>query len=456
MKLLKRIRNAVKAFNGNPLDSFWYGPVAFPTAAGVHVNANVSNQLSTVFACIRIISDAVMQTPFKVYREGVDGAREEARDHPVYRLLQKRPNPRDTARFFKRYMTRQLASRGNAYALIERDGLDQIIALWPLHPDNVKVKLSDTLVYSEWGTPIPGQSGMPVYEVTIPGQPRRIYAKREMLHLKDFSEDGIQGLSRIRIAREAIAMGIAAERYGATLFANDGRPSVVFEVEGKLGNTPAESREIKKRMVDDWIEDHSGANAHRPAVLDQGAKLNAFSITPDDAQFLETRKFQVEEICRFWGLPPHMVAHVEGSTSWGTGIEQQQIAFLIYTQSPWYGLWESEINAALFDEEEQGEYYVEAVIEGLIKGDIKARYEAYASAIGNGWMNKNEVRRRENLAPFQGGDAFMEPLNMVPVGTPRMGETPPTRVVPAAAGVMENEASRQDAGATQGDDDACS
>ena len=248
------------------------------------------------------------------------------------------------------------------------------------------------------------------YRVRIDGS-QESFSRDEVIHVPGLGFDGLKGFSRIAAARNALGLAQATEEFGSALFQNGVKASGVLEHPGKL------SKEAHQRLATSVNQEHGGrGNWLKLLILEEGMKWNQQSIPPEDAQFLETRKFQISEIARIFGVPPHLLGDLERATF--SNIEQQSLEFLIYHLLPTLKKIEQELNRKLFRPTERGTYFVEFLFDGLLRGDIESRYTAYATAVNNGWMNPNEVRERENMNPYLGGDEYRRPMNEEPVGRP--------------------------------------
>lgn len=354
------------------------------TAAGVAVGPESALKLSAVYACDRLISETVASLPAFVFERLADGGRKRATNHPLYDVLHRQPNEYQTAVEFYDYMTHCAIMRGNGLARIvagRRGFVDQLI---PLHPDHVTME--------------PGPRGGLRYRVQQPGKEPLLLLDEDVLHVKGMSADGLTGVSVVAYAREALGLALGAERYGARYFKNDARPGGVLEVAKPLSEPAA------KKLKENWEAAQGGDNRHRVAVLEDGVTFKEVGITNKDSQFLETREFQAEDICRWFRVPPHMVGLTSKVTSWGSGIEQLGQGFITYTLMPWLVRWQQAITRDLILAPEK--YFVEFNTDALLRGDTKGRYDAYAIALDKGFMSPNEVRQRENLNPYRGGDAF--------------------------------------------------
>jgi HK97 family phage portal protein len=388
------------------------------TTAGVTVNERTALSDPTVFGCVRVLADTVGQLPLKVFRVSPSG-RTVDRQHPLYTLLHDLPSPELTPYELKSTLQGHLALWGNAFAEVVRDGLGNIKSLWPLRPDMMQRERDS--------------AGNRVYLYRLPSgelvkwtwsNPAR--TPSPILHIRGLGGDGWTGYAPLSLLRQSIGLTVAASDYGARLFSNGARPGGVLQTAGTL--SPA----VRDAMKQSWEAAHRGlTQAHRIAVLEAGVTWQQVGINPDDAQFLETRKFQVAEICRIFRVPPHMVADVERSTSWGTGIEQQQIGFLQYTLMPWLVAWEQALARDLLTLQGWSTHQIRFVVDGLLRADIKTRYEAYQIARQNGVLSADEWRALEDQEPIagEGGDDYWRPANMVVVG-----EAPPAPPNPEPPG----------------------
>jgi HK97 family phage portal protein len=360
-----------------------------PTFSSRSVTPENSMQVSAVFACVSLLSETIASLPLLVYRR-LENGRERASDHPVYPVLHDEPNPEQSSVDFRSTMMAFILLYGNSYAEIVRDGAGNVRQLWPLTPTRVQQQRD--------------AAGKPYYQVTLPDQKTANLRPDRVLHVRN-----LLGLSPIKQAKEALGLSMAAEEYGARFFANDSRPGGILEHPGNLSDA-AQSR-LKKSYE---AANRGLENRHRVAILEEGMKWHQIGIPPEDSQFLETRNFQTKEIARIFRVPPHMIGDVSGSTSWGTGIEQQTMGFITYSLRSWLVRWEQEITRKLLSVEERRTIFAEFLVDGLLRGDIKTRYEAYAVARQNGWMNGNEIRVLENMNPAEGLDDYLVNGNMLP------------------------------------------
>jgi len=385
-KLFKKESKPKNSFFGNTY-SFFFGP----TTSGKTVNERTAMQTTAVYACVRILAETIASLPFHTYRYSNNG-KERARDHPIYHLLSEEPNPEMTSFVFRETLMGHLLLWGNSYSQIIRDGRGDVVALYPLMPDKVTVNRSE--------------KGEIYYVYKKEGQDY-ILTKDEILHIPGLGFDGLIGYSPIAMAKNAIGMAIATEEYGAKFFSNGANPGGVLEHPGIVKDP--------QRIRESWNAVYQGtSNAHRVAVLEEGMKFQPIGIPPDQAQFLETRKYQTEEICRIFRIPPHLVGDLERATF--SNIEHQSISFVVHTIRPWLVRIEQSINKSLFSESEKQEYFVSFVVEGLLRGDYESRMKGYSIGIQNGFMSPNDIRSLENLNPIpdeEGGNTYMVNGNML-------------------------------------------
>mgnify|MGYP000332116535 FL=1 len=342
--------------------------------------------------------------PLHLYRYTDSGGKEKAIDNNLYFLLHDEPNTEMTSFAFRETLMTHLLLWGNAYAQIIRNGRGEILGLYPLMPDRMTVERDDKgQLYYEYmvssdDAPINKQS-------TVKLKPY------DVLHIPGLGFDGLVGYSPIAMAKNAIGMAIACEEYGSKFFANGAQPSGVLEHPGTVKDP--------EKVRESWHKAFGGsANANKTAVLEEGMKYTPISIAPEQAQFLETRKFQIDEIARIFRVPPHMVGDLEKSSF--SNIEQQSLEFVKYTLDPWVSRWEQSITRSLLTAEEKKQYFVKFNVDGLLRGDYQSRMNGYAVGIQNGFMSPNDVRELENmdLIPDElGGNRYMCNGNMVDIGS---------------------------------------
>lgn len=372
------------------------------------VTPEMSLQLSAVFACARVLAETMASVPLHWYEKRADGGRTSADNFYLAQVLQN-PNAFMTGFELTELLMKHLALRGNAYCQIEYDERGRISEFWPLLPQN----------FISWKI----EGGRRIYQYIDPTGKITPISSEILWHLRGMG-DGLEGYSPIGLNRRAVSLGMSAEEFGERFFENDARPGVILEHPGKLKD------EAYKNLKESWNEEHKGVSkAHRVQILEEGMKLHEVGIPPEDAQFLETRKFQVEEIARIFRIPPHMIGALEHATF--SNIEHQGIEFVKFTVLPWARRIEQSIKKNLMLERERVRYYPEFTLAGLERGDITSRYQAYAVARQNGWMSANDIRQLENMNPVEGGDVYLVPLNMIPadqVGD--MGSTEPAPDAP--------------------------
>ena len=375
--------------------SFFFGG----STSGKPVNEHTAMQMTAVYSCVRILAEAVAGLPLHLYKYTDSGGKEKALSHPLYFLLHDEPNPEMSSFVFRETMMTHLLLWGNAYAQIIRNGKGEVIALYPLMPNRMYVDRdsSGNLYYSytRYSDDAPTMNGV---AVTL--------RPSDVLHIPGLGFDGLVGYSPIAMAKNAIGMAIACEEYGAKFFANGAAPGGVLEHPGTIKDP--------QKVRESWNVAYQGSsNSHRVAVLEEGMKYQPIGISPEQAQFLETRKFQINEIARIFRVPPHMVGDLEKSSF--SNIEQQSLEFVKYTLDPWVIRWEQAISRALLRSDEKKQYFSKFNVDGLLRGHYVSRMSGYATARQNGWMSANDIRELENLdriPPELGGDLYLINGNM--------------------------------------------
>lgn len=365
------------------------------TTSGKPVNERTAMQTTAVYACVRILAEAIASLPLHVYEYQDDGGKKLVHDHPLYYLLHDEPNPEMTSFVFKETLMSHLLIWGNAYAQIIRDGAGRVLGLYPLLPDKMEVQRDDRgniyYVYSR------NSDENPMFK-----EYGNIKLKAEdVLHIPGLGFDGLIGYSPIAMAKNAVGMTLACEEYGASFFANGANPGGVLEHPGVLKD-PSKVRES-------WNSVYRGVNnAHKIAVLEEGMKYQQIGIPPEEAQFLETRKFQINEIARLYRIPPHMVGDLDKSSF--SNIEQQSLEFVKYTLDPWVIRWEQSLQRSLLLPGEKGKYFIKLNVDGLLRGDYQSRMNGYAVGRQNGWFSANDIREMENMNPIpdeEGGNLYL-------------------------------------------------
>lgn len=373
------------------------------TSSGKLVNERTAMQTTAVYACVRILSEAVAGLPLHIYQYKADGGKERIPLHPLYHLLHDEPNPEMTSFVFRETLMSHLLLWGNAYAQIVRNGRGQAVALYPLLPNKIYVSraVNGELLYTYYRDA--DESG-------IKPEGGYITLRRdEIFHIPGLGFDGLIGYSPIAMAKNAIGMSLATEEYGASFFANGANPGGVLEHPGVIKDIG--------RVKESWNSAYQGSgNAHRIAVLEEGMKFQAIGIPPEEAQFLETRKFQVNEIARIFRVPPHMVGDLEKSSF--SNIEQQSLEFVKYTLDPWVVRWEQSFQQSLLLPSEKPSLFIKFNLDGLLRGDYQSRMNGYAVGRQNGWMSANDIRELEDMNRIpaeEGGDLYLVNGNMLPL-----------------------------------------
>jgi len=370
------------------------------SASGMSVSEKSALQTAAVYACVRVISEAVASLPLRVYRYEGDGV-QPIYDHPLYDILHTVPNPEMTSFTFRETMMNHLLLYGNAYAQIVRDGLGRITALYPLLPNKMDISRRETgeIFYTYW-------------KDTDETRPRDktgsvILEAYDVLHIPGLSFDGLVGYPPIALAKNAIGMAMATEEYGASFFANGASPGGVLEFPLNLSNP--------EKIKEDWNKRFQSArNAGKVAVLEEGMKFHAVGIPPDQAQFLETRRFQLNEIARVFKVPPHMIGDLEKSSF--SNIEQQSLDFVKNTLNPWVVRLEQAMNMSLLSSSERKKLVIKFNLDGMLRGDYETRMKGYTEGLQNGWMSVNDIRRLENMNPLppgEGGDEYLVNGNVI-------------------------------------------
>lgn len=403
MTLLERIRAAARSlFAGEwpdgsrpgPIDDFWYNPLGLQSASGQNVTPSSAMRSAAFFDAVRKLSGTVASLPLFLYRRTKEG-KEPARDQPLFDILHSRPNDRQTSFQFRRVMQQWVEVYSNAYAKIlsgPRGAVDQLI---PLHPSRVTVKIAN---------------GRLLYEYRPRSGSVETYVQGEIFHLTGFSEEGIVGTPITEVGIEVIGMGLAAQDYAARYFANDATPG------GALKHPKTLTPEGYKRLKEDWQKQHSGSGRHGVAIMEEGMEYQVFAADNRRAQVLELREHQVEETARLFGIPPHKIGDLRRSTF--SNIEHQGLEYVVDSIIERVVSWEQAIGRDLILDPAQ--YFAEHVLAGLLRGDVKSRYEAYAVGRQWGWLSANEIRTLENMNTIgPAGDRYLEPMNMLPAGSSR-------------------------------------
>ncbi|MCC8015499.1 MAG: phage portal protein [Eubacterium sp.] len=390
LDFIKRARERPKNYYSSPSLQYIFGR----SASGKIVNERTAMQTVAVYACVRILSEAIASLPLHLYKYG-DRGKEMDTTHPLYRILHDEPNSEMTSFIFRETLMHHLLIYGNAYAQILRDGANRVVGLYPLLPNKMEVDRDEKqrLIYKynrdDEANPNEKEYGT-IY-----------FSQEEILHIPGLGFDGLVGYSPIAVAKNAIGISTACDEYSSEYFNNGAYPGGILSTPNVLKNP--------EQVRASWNEAYGGTgNAHKIAVLEQGMTFQKISLSPEESQFLETRKFQLDEIARIFRIPPHMIGDLEKSSF--NNIEQQSLEFVQYTLQPWIIRWEQNLQKALLLPTEKDKYFVKFNVDGLLRGDYASRTAGYASALQNGWMSVNDIRELENLNPLsdeQGGNTYM-------------------------------------------------
>ncbi|GHU73451.1 portal protein [Clostridia bacterium] len=370
------------------------------TPSGKTVNEHTAMQSTAVYACVRILSEAVASLPLHVYRYKSDGDKERAPEHPLYTLLHNAVNPEITSFIFRELIMSHLLLWGNSYSQVIRDGRGRVMALYPLLPNKMEVSRGNDgeliYTYQRDSDEVGKNAGGTV-----------VLRRHEVLHIPGLGFDGLIGYSPIAMARNAIGMSLATEEFGARFYANSANPSGVLEHPSTLSN-PESIRES-------WHKQFSGDNRHNIAVLQEGMKFHPISIPPEQAQFLESRKFQLNEIARIFRIPPHFIGDLEKSSF--SNIENMSLNFVKYTLDPWIVRLEQSFQQSLLLPNEKHEFFIRFNVDGLLRGDYQSRVTGYSIGIQNGFYCPDDIRNLEDLnaIPDGSGKTFMTNGNMIPL-----------------------------------------
>lgn len=392
----------IRGARDKPTDSYSGSAYSFlfgRTTSGKPVNERTAMQTTAVYSCVRILAETVASLPLHIYHY-TNAGKEQVTDHPLYHILHDEPNAEMTSFIFRETLMSHLLIWGNAYAQIIRDGAGRVMGLYPLLPNKMEVVRTESgglmYYYSRNSEENPNFNEMG----------RIALRPEDVLHIPGLGFDGLVGYSPIAMAKNAVGMTLACEEYGASFFANGANPGGVLEHPGILKDP--------KKVRDSWNEVYRGTNnAHKVAVLEEGMKYQQIGIPPEEAQFLETRKFQLNEIARMYRVPPHMIGDLDKSSF--SNIEKQSLEFVKYTLDPWVIRWEQSLQKALLLPQEKKEYFIKLNVDGLLRGDYQSRMTGYATARQNGWMSANDIRELEDLNPIpeeEGGNLYLINGNM--------------------------------------------
>ena len=400
MKILDWLKGKFSRDKPQVENSYRYSTFPFffgKSISGKVVNETTAMQNSAVYSCVRILAESIASLPLHVYQYK-DGGKERAPNHSLFYLLHDAPNSEMTSFVFRETLMSHLLLWGNAYAQIIRNGAGRVVSLYPLLPNKMTVERDDDKRL--WYSYTAGNDANP----NLP--PTQIKFRREdILHIAGLGFDGLIGYSPIAMAKNAIGLSIACESFGNNFFANGARPSGILK-------TPTLIKDPEK-LRESWQSMYGGENAGKVAILEEGMTYESISIPPEDAQFLETRKFQIAEIARIFRVPPHLVGDLDRATF--SNIENQSLEFVRYTLNPWVVRWEQALNKALLLPSEKSRYFVRFNIDGLMRGDYQSRMQGYATARQNGWLSANDIRELEDMNPISdadGGNLYLINGNM--------------------------------------------
>lgn len=389
-----RVKSALLNWLGVPISlttgtfwQEWFGT----SSSGKVVTADKAMQLSAVWACIRLLSESVSTLPMKVYRREADGSRKLAQDHPAYQVLCRRPNLEMTPSRFMLMVVASICLRGNAFVEKKMIGR-KLVALNPLLPQNTVVERLDT--------------GQLQYTYTEDGNKRVIPVDR-MMHIRGFGLDGVCGMMPLSSGRDVFGSAMAVDESAAKIFENG------LQTSGYISSKVALNKDQRERLRQYLAAFAGSKNAGKTMVLEGDLSYQSVTMNPEDAQMLESRAFSIEEICRWFRVPPFMVGHVTKQSSWASSVEGMNLIFLTNTLRPLLVNIEQEIARCLLDGDE--DYFAEFSVEGLLRADSVGRSAYYTTALQNGWMSRNDVRRLENLPPIPGGDIYTVQLNLTPL-----------------------------------------
>ena len=380
-----------------------------PSWANIDVDRHSAIGVTAVWACVRLISETLASLPLKLYRK-VGNGKEPAVEHPLYRVLHDAPNGEQTSFLWREQTQAHVLLQGNTYSQIVRGNGLYADSLQPLDPERMKVDRRDGKLFYEYHTK----------DRTV------VLPRSDVLHIPGLGWDGVSGYPVIVVHAQAIGSSIAGDRYAAEFFGNSASPDGFITMKGNL-----KDKKAQERMQTSWEAAHSAwGKKHRTAILEDGAEWKPISIPPEQAQFIETRRYHRSEVASIFRVPPHLIGDVERSTSWGTGIEQQTIGFVVYTMMPWLVRWEQSLNRQLLLEDERDTYFFKFELKGLLRGDLAARQAFYHQMLNDGVFNADDVLELEDMNEQASGQGkvYLVPVNMQ---TKDRAINPPEPPVPA-------------------------
>jgi HK97 family phage portal protein len=373
----------------------FFNRLGYEVASGKYVTPENALQISAVFACVRVLAESIASLPLIVYRKRKDGGKDIADGHYLYPILHNSPNAMQTSFEFREMLMGHVNLRGNAFSYMEFDGAGRIANLVPLNAANMTVKK---------------ENGKIIYDYVDEETKHYQFPPEVIWHWKGISNDGLTGMSPVQLARETLGLAMSVEEHGARFFSNFGQQSGFLTFPGKL------NEDARKKLRESMQEASTGKNKWKMGILEGGLDWKSVGMSNDDAQFLATRQFQVEDIARIYRVPPMMIGHPDKTATYASA-EQFFLAFVVHTIRPWTVRLEQSKLKHLFTEREREQgYFAEYKMDGLLRGDVKTRYEAYTHGRNWGWLSVNDIRKLENLNPVENGDIYLQPLNMVEAG----------------------------------------
>ena len=384
------------------------------THSGANVTEKTALTNTAVYTCVRVLAETLASLPLPVYERLEPRGKTRANAHPLYSILHDAPNPYMTSFTFRETMMGHLLTWGNAYAEIQWTSRGQVGALWPLRPDKMRdIKTENKKV---------------VYTYRLPDGTDRKMVSDNVFHIPGMGFDGYRGYSPVAQARQSIGLSMAVDEYGSRFFSNGARPGGVLEHSGVV------TKEAKEALKKAWNSMHSGlSNSHRVAILEQGLTYKQIGVPPEDAQFLETKGYQLADIARFYRVPGVLVG-LDDKTSTYASAEQFFTAFVVHTMRPWFVRWEQAIKQKLFLPQERSKYFAEFLIDGLMRGDSTSRAEYYSKMFAVGGFSVNDILEKENMNPIGAeGDQRFVPMNMIPIDKAMNEPEPQARTLPTEA-----------------------
>ncbi|HFD7558846.1 phage portal protein [Providencia rettgeri] len=395
MKKPGRIKSAILNWMGVPIsltDGTFWAEWSGKSSSGKIVTADNALQLSAVWSCVRLLSESISTLPLKIYQTKEDGSRVLAKDHPAYRVLCRKPNLEMTPSRFMLMVVASLCLRGNAF--VEKLYIGpKLVSLNPLLPQNMTVKRLE--------------NGKLEYTYTASKGVKRVIDSKNMMHIRGFGMDGVCGMIPIQIGKDVFGTALSTDEAAGKVFENG------LQTSGLLTSKTALKPDQRERLRKHLTAFSGSKNAGKVMILEADLSFQNVTMNPETAQLLQSRGFSIEEICRWFRVPPFMVGHADKQSSWASSVEGMNMQFLTNTLRPLLVNIEQEINRCLLDSDD--DYYAEFSVEGLLRADSAGRSAYYTTALQNGWMSRNDVRRLENLPPIDGGDIYTVQLNLTPI-----------------------------------------